>query len=111
VSKLRLAGGVQRCPLKKSPGVSSGTILIGVVGREQDAVDPHDLDAPLQIALAEHPARGHIEVFARVGGEWSGEPGRAVEHRQSLEVEQDHLAPVAQDDLQARKPVEDARER
>jgi hypothetical protein len=48
VSKLRLAGGVQRRPLKKSPGVSPGTILIGVVGREQDAVDPDDLDAPLQ---------------------------------------------------------------
>lgn len=98
------------CFVQKGPRTADGPVLIGVVHGEQDALGTDDFKRALQIGLAPHAAGRDIKILPEVVGNGLLQAGDTRERVKAFEVEEDDLSPVAENDLQIGKPVEDARE-
>jgi len=71
-----------------------------VVRRVHDAVDTEDVDGPPQLSVTGDAAGRDVNVVAKVVEHWSLQARAAVQHGGALQVEEDHLAPVSDDELQ-----------
>ena len=82
----------------------------GVVAGQQDAIDSsREVQRVPEQTRGQHAAAGDVDVGGEVFGHPSVEMGRdAGEAVDPIEREQEHLAPVPEDDLQAGMAVEGA---
>lgn len=86
----------QRGFFNEAAGSTTGTILIGEIGREQQALRADDLKATLKVGVAPDSAAGDEQIAAGILDERVLQLQGAVEHsRCPFQVKQHHFTPVA----------------